>query len=315
MAYIGFVSNYFKQIFGQSVQPSDTESGGDFFELNPAGSIRVTADPISHPMFKTTSDGSITFYSRQDNGYYFNLITPLYRNKPNFMDWLEAELEPIPYSDWCVALLNDAFDLDQAEGVQLDILGTIVGISRQVDFEPTDGSGPVLNDSVYRKLIKCTIAKNQWDGKIESLQPIWKSVEPGAVIMVLDNQNMTMGVSVFGTIDSTFRDLVENGYIVPKPQAVRINSVLYAVNGHPMPAFGFDMDDDNVSGFDKGTWVVVNTWLGPPAFGFDMDDVNVTGFVNGAWFVVAPDHPSFGWDQNDMYVAGFENGLWLLTES
>jgi hypothetical protein len=43
----------------------------------------------------------------------------------------------------CAAGLNDAFDIDQAVGAQLDILGQILGVSRVVNFQPTDAFGPV----------------------------------------------------------------------------------------------------------------------------------------------------------------------------
>jgi hypothetical protein len=43
----------------------------------------------------------------------------------------------------CAASLNDAFDIDQAVGAQQDVLGTILGVSRVVTFQPTDAFGPV----------------------------------------------------------------------------------------------------------------------------------------------------------------------------
>ena len=316
MAFIGFKSNYFQQVFGRSITFQDDSAGGDFFESASPNGVKPTDNPTTHPLFTVDDNGNIRFYSVQDQGYYFSLITPLYRNKSNFMDWLEASLEPIPYAEWCVALLNNAFDLDQAVGTQLDVLGTIAGVSRNVSFTPTDGSSPTLSDDMYRKLIKCKIAKNQWDGKIESLQPVWQEVEPGAKIMLVDNQDMTMTVSVFGTLDSTFKDLIDNGYIVPKTQTVRINAMLYAVNtaleSFSLPAFGFGMDTDEVSGFDKGTWVMNNGWSGPPTFGFDQDDSEISGFAVGTWFV--PAYLSyFGFDQEDTEVSGFAQGTWKIT--
>jgi hypothetical protein len=144
---------------------------------------------------------------------------------------------------------------DACVGDQLDILGVILGIPRQVTFDPTDGSSPVLDDSTYRILLKNQVLKNHWDGRAESLQTTWKELFPGGKIIVQDNQNMTIDVTITGTFTQIIIDLIENDYIVPRPQGVWMNYYVGTISPANLPFFGFDRRDTYVSGFDEGHWV------------------------------------------------------------
>jgi hypothetical protein len=138
-----------------------------------------------------------------------------------------------------------------AYGVQLDIIGQIVGQSRTVNFQPTDPTlSPILLDSTYRKLLLAKIGINSWDGKIGSLQPLWKAIFPEGTIKVADNHDMTMTVTTTGSFDSIIVDLITNGYIVPRPQGVMLTGSL-----GDLPYFGWDRNDEYVAGWDSGHYV------------------------------------------------------------
>ena len=149
----------------------------------------------------------------------------------------------------CIATFNTAFDVDFAEGVQLDTVGAIVGASRRVGFQPSNGVSPVLDDDTYRIFIKARIALNQWDGNIDSLQPIWSTLFQGGTIVIEDQQDMTAEIFLTGAFSSIIQDLIINGYIVPRPQAV-----LYTYTFSTLPIFGFDQDNAFIAGFDHGHW-------------------------------------------------------------
>lgn len=144
---------------------------------------------------------------------------------------------------------------DACVGNQLDILGVILGVPRQVTFDPTDGSSPVLDDSTYRILLKNQVLKNHWDGRAESLQTTWKELFPGGTIIIQDNQNMTIDVTITGTFTQIIIDLIKNDYIVPRPQGVWMNYYVGTISPANLPFFGFDRRDTYVSGFDEGHWV------------------------------------------------------------
>ena len=132
---------------------------------------------------------------------------------------------------------------------------TIEGVGRVIDFKPTDGSSSTLDDETYRILLKNKVLRNHWDGKAASIQEAWSNLFPGGKIIVQDNQNMTVDVTVTGAFTQIIVDLIENDYIVPRPQGVLMNYYTGTVSPSNLPFFGFDRDDTYVSGFDKGHWV------------------------------------------------------------
>jgi hypothetical protein len=141
------------------------------------------------------------------------------------------------------------FDLDVAIGAQLDALGDIAGIGRTVNFQPSGGVSPTLDDDTYRLLIKAKIAQNQWDGTITSLYLVWQALFPGGVIVIEDNQNMTADIVLTGTFSTIAQELISNGYIVPRPEGV-----LYTYIFSELPIFGFDSAPGFIAGFDVGHW-------------------------------------------------------------
>ena len=184
-------------------------------------------------------------------GYYLARLTHLYSspNAPKLNALLYVLLKKFDDVSQCMVQLDTAIDLDSAVGAQLDQLGTTVGASRTVGFQPSGGLSPVLTDEAYRILIKAKIAQNQWDGTIDSLYGIWQTLFPGGTIVIEDNQNMTANIVLTGTFTSILQDLISNGYIVPRPEGV-----LYTYQFTTLPAFGFGSSPGFIAGFGEGHW-------------------------------------------------------------
>jgi hypothetical protein len=185
-------------------------------------------------------------------GYYSNLLTSEYRNSTQFNKWLGVVLNIANDISNCLASITSAFDLDTAIGAQLDTLGLIITgnpAARIVPFQPTNGVSPVLDDTTFRLLLKATIANNTWDGKISSLYGIWSNLFPGGQITIIDNQNMTADIILTGNFTSIISDLIVNGLIVPRPQAVA-----YTYLFGDLPLFGFGPNTQYVAGFGLGHW-------------------------------------------------------------
>lgn len=191
-------------------------------------------------------DTSIPIY-KLSLSYYLNLLTSQYRLSPKFQQWLSLALQPIDDLTTCLTTFTANFDLDWAIGQQLDICGVLIGCSRTVAFEPTGGGSPVLDDSTYRILLKARIAWNQWDGKIASMYPIWKSLFSSGNIIVHDNQDMTATIILSGTFTSIIQDLITNGYIVPRPEGVQ-----YTYSFGTLPILGADENNSFIAGADLG---------------------------------------------------------------
>jgi hypothetical protein len=182
-------------------------------------------------------------------GYYLSLLTSQYQNSPNFLAWTTALLQPLIDAGVLIQYIVNDFDLDAALGPQLDVVGQLVGASRTLPFQPSNGVSPVLTDSVYKILLKAKIAQNQWNGQIDSLYMLWGQLFPGGKLLVVDNQNMSATIFISGVFSSITSDLVLHGLIVPRPEGVE-----YTYAFGPFPAFGFGSLPSYVAGFGTGKW-------------------------------------------------------------
>lgn len=183
-------------------------------------------------------------------GYYLALVTSQYVNSKKFNALLYVLLKKFDDVSQCLVAMDTALDLDSAVGAQLDMLGATVGAARTVNFQPSGGVSPVLDDATYRIYIKAKIAQNQWDGTLTSLYPIWQQLFPNGKIIIIDNQNMTVDITLTGAFTSIIQDLITNGYIVPRPEGV-----LYTYIFGTLPFFGFGSSPGFIAGFGEGHWV------------------------------------------------------------
>lgn len=156
---------------------------------------------------------------------YIDLSTSQHKTKPKFKAWLSSALSIVNDGMTATKLMPDNFDIDTAIGKQLDVLGEIIGRSRIVNFQPADGSSPVLDDEDYRLILKAKIAQNQWDGTIPQVYKTWRSLFPDMNLYVLDNQDMTMSALLDGQLDPIATELVTAGYIIPKSLGVGIKII------------------------------------------------------------------------------------------
>lgn len=182
-------------------------------------------------------------------GYYLRLRTSEYVNSPKFNALLYVLVKKFDDVSQLLVNLDLALDLQVAVGAQLDMLGTTVGVVRTVNFQPSLGVSPVLDDDTFRLYIQAKIASNQWDGSIVSLQAIWTNLFPNGRIVIEDNQNMSANITVVGTFTSIIQDLILNGYIVPRPEGVLYNYLFGT-----LPFFGFGSSPGFIAGFGSGHW-------------------------------------------------------------
>lgn len=181
-----------------------------------------------------------------DRQTYLELVTSEHCLKPKFMDVVWGHLEF--FQNMC-DLLNewdDAFNIDLAVGVQLDILGQLIGTPRILPYQPTDGSSAILTDDDYRFLLKARIAWNFWDGTREGLIRLWETQFPNSEMTIDDHQNMTVTliITFLGLTDSQL-DLVENGIIPPRPEGVLYNYTVIRIRTF---AYGADAETSEVYG-------------------------------------------------------------------
>ncbi|CAI3619239.1 DUF2612 domain-containing protein [Clostridium neonatale] len=156
---------------------------------------------------------------------YLDNITSQHRDKPKYIAWLSSSLTIIDHAYIMTKNMDNDFDLDNAVGQQLDILGQVIGRKRTLNFQPLNDHNPVLDDETYRLVLKSKVAMNMWDGKTESAYEIWNNIFDDIGLQLQDNQDMSLTAYVTGYVNQIRQDLIQHGYIVPKPEGVRINYI------------------------------------------------------------------------------------------
>lgn len=209
---------------------------------------------------------------------YTDLVTSEHRDAPKYMAMIEANVKLLVRIQDVIYSMIEKFDVDSAEGAQLDVVGLWVGVSRYIntpltgiyftwddtafdgwdmgiwqgEFDPDSGITS-LPDDEYRILIKAKIAANRWNGSIPDAYEIWETIFTENIIVIQDNQDMSMDIIIVGEpLNSLTLALLTGGYIPLKPEGVRVNTYAYA----ELPLFVWDGEEDsiNVAGWDEGNW-------------------------------------------------------------
>ncbi|MDL2289084.1 DUF2612 domain-containing protein, partial [Oscillospiraceae bacterium OttesenSCG-928-F05] len=129
---------------------------------------------------------------------YLNRITSQHKIQPKYMAWLAALLDKLNDLAEVALQMDLAYDLDEAVGAQLDVIGELVGVSRLLTFEPQNAPSALLSDDDYRLIIRARISLNQWDGSTAGIYQLWADIFPEATIEVVDKQDMSMAIRVYG---------------------------------------------------------------------------------------------------------------------
>ncbi|MEC4682388.1 MAG: DUF2612 domain-containing protein [Nitrospirota bacterium] len=213
-----------------------------------------------------------------DISVYLDLV-PSANQKPNFLAALSACVQPISDITAFLGTINADFDIDNAVGVQLDILGVIVGRTRALllpvsgvffSFDSAtlgfDGgiwqAGSVtelyeIPDSQYRTVLRMKIANNQWDGSLPSAYTILNDLFSGTpfVPFIEDHGNKTLSIGLSGSPpDPLTFALLTQGFFDLRPAGMQIQG--YITPSVPGPMFGFDLENTMFAGFDTGAWAI-----------------------------------------------------------
>ena len=116
---------------------------------------------------------------------YTELFSAGVRELPKFMCVAAAVLKQVMDLREVVLSLGTAFSLESVAGVQLDLIGGMIGIER--------GGGQTDED--YRKNLKGGLAVWRWDGTNETVRDVLEETYPGETITVRDNGDMTVTVN------------------------------------------------------------------------------------------------------------------------
>ena len=186
---------------------------------------------------------------------YLSLITSEYQNSEKFLLWMDSLIARMAEVLGTSDLINLAFDIDDAVGAQLDVLGVIIGLSRtlripipNVWFSWYDGTPETedlgwgmgswrnpdekdsiemttLPDDAYRQILKFKIIQNSWKGTVNELYASWDAIfgAEGLSISIVDNQDMTAAITITGAvIPAAIQYILLGNYVPLKPAGVNV---------------------------------------------------------------------------------------------
>ena len=213
---------------------------------------------------------------------YTRLVTWQHR-RPKLLETLKRRVQAyVDVMNTAHLTATRGYNIDTSTGYELDVIGKWVGLSRDV-YPPItieeggafawdlvgetgwdqalwadESSGEIIGtsvtelpDEIYRLFLKAKIAANRWDGTIEGMYAAWRGAfGPETGLAVLDNQNMSLTMVMFGIPDTgILRTLLAEGYLPLKPAGVSVNYQLVPDGG-----IGEMIWDNRDRGWNVGSW-------------------------------------------------------------
>ena len=164
-----------------------------------------------------------------DVEYYLKKITSAHCDQPKYMEWLRVLLKVAGDCSKLIESIPFHFSLMNAVGKQLDLIGSMFGVSRVMVY--TADAGP-LNDDDFRDYIRAQILRAQWDGQNGGLYALWQSIYPEYSLTFTDNMDMSIHIQVMGDMSPALTEMIQAGMILPVPMGV---SVTYTVIAFVIP--------------------------------------------------------------------------------
>lgn len=111
------------------------------------------------------------------------------------------------------------------------------------------GAELAISDEIYRVMIKARIIQNIWKGNVLGLYEMWDNLFPDSQgLQIQDLQDMSFNIVLLGDYSVLMQELIMHGYIIPKPEGVRINTLSF-ISTDGLPIFAYDYNTINYSGY------------------------------------------------------------------
>ena len=188
--------------------------------------------------------------------YYSNLLIKQFFKKNKAKRTIELLVEDnIDLYNNVISKMSNAFNIDTAEGKQLDIIGSWYGISRYFDNVELKQESPdyPLNradDETYRKIIKFVLIKYFSLNSIKSTSEATFNFLKKDIIFI-NGYNMNISYIVFNEeSNSNLIEIIKNNVdLLPAPAGVRVNYIIKIKN---KAMFGFSTNEEETPEYIKG---------------------------------------------------------------
>lgn len=209
---------------------------------------------------------------------YIDNLTSEHVSKTNFVATVTASVQPSADLKASYSAIPELYDIDNAVGQQLDVVGQWVGASRDVEtpltgvyfaldtaglgFDSGVWQGPYdpstgltqLPDEFYKLVLRARILNNVWDGSREQLYTLANLVflPYGFTYFVDDHADLTITIGILGATAPTpiLTALLNSGALDVKPATIQVIARV-AQQG---PIFAFDLNTLYFQGFDLSYW-------------------------------------------------------------
>lgn len=156
--------------------------------------------------------------------YYSNLLIKQFASKPKAIAHIQALAGSLIIGQVFTAVQN-SYNLPTAQGVQLDVLGKYLGVSRQGNTF----SGPVvLSDAQYLIMLQLAAIRNHSDATLFELQQSIETYFAG-VMRIYDYQDMSISYIIDPSLfASGLAEFALLQGLLPKPAAVLLRGTIVA---------------------------------------------------------------------------------------
>ena len=191
--------------------------------------------------------------------YYSNLLIIQYNKKPKATDTIKAIVKPL-LMDKLPLFIEGGYDVKNAVGHQLDVLGKYAGIKR-VNFN-NNGDVVRLNDSDYSSLLLFSIISNHSTASFRDIKENLFMVF-GNDVQVFDLGNMRMSYTIrVGVGSDELIDVLTSQNLLPKPMGVSLSNTIYVPTRNRFFGFQSYTQRNQSRGFNSySNYNRDSTWL------------------------------------------------------
>lgn len=160
-----------------------------------------------------------------------------YKNSPNLLATLEGLLTPLQELSSVLDVMNHLTDLETQEGVNLDVLGRLVGIERTIPNGGGVGIPLLAGDNDYRLLIKAKAFKNTSKGYPEDINTALALLWPTKESIFINTGGMEITILFLEVITPLMAAILYDLDLLPRAAGVGLNIAEVPATG---TFFGFE---------------------------------------------------------------------------
>lgn len=149
--------------------------------------------------------------------YYANLLIMQYKESQKNKDFIKIFINTL-YMDGVYDIFKNFFDIDNASGKHLEILGRYVGAYRTYEDY-------VLTDEELKILIKLLSAKNGMGANIAEISDLLYNVF-GNKVIIFNNYDMSISYYVSLSLAEFFEKVLLKAGYLPVPQGIGVKLII-----------------------------------------------------------------------------------------